>query len=123
MPAWVGPGLRPLCPGLLVSVSGQPLHPLQKEFFQDDVFPDTAVTWEPALSAKAWFEGANGQPRLLSLQPPGMTPGRVRNKTGRQQGRGIWTGVEGGTGGPSTVLRSCCHRPPKDVRHVSRPSL
>ncbi|XP_052051806.1 coronin-7 [Apodemus sylvaticus] len=47
---------------------------VRKEFFQDDVFPDTAVTWEPVLSAKAWFEGANGQSRLLSLQPPGMTP-------------------------------------------------
>uniref|UniRef100_A0A9L0K9R9 Coronin n=1 Tax=Equus asinus TaxID=9793 RepID=A0A9L0K9R9_EQUAS len=47
---------------------------VRKEFFQDDVFPDTAITWEPVLSAKAWLEGANGQPRLLSLQPPGMTP-------------------------------------------------
>lgn len=47
---------------------------VRKEFFQDDVFPDTAVNWEPVLSAKAWLGGANGQPRLLSLQPPGMTP-------------------------------------------------
>lgn len=47
---------------------------VRKEFFQDDVFPDTAVSWEPALSAKAWLGGANRQPRLLSLQPPGMTP-------------------------------------------------
>ncbi|XP_057603776.1 coronin-7 isoform X3 [Hippopotamus amphibius kiboko] len=47
---------------------------VRKEFFQDDVFPDTAVSWEPVLSAKAWLGCANGQPRLLSLQPPGMTP-------------------------------------------------
>ncbi|XP_058426135.1 coronin-7 isoform X2 [Diceros bicornis minor] len=47
---------------------------VRKEFFQDDVFPDTAVSWEPVLSAKAWLGGANRQPRLLSLQPPGMTP-------------------------------------------------
>ncbi|XP_014444720.1 coronin-7 isoform X2 [Tupaia chinensis] len=47
---------------------------VRREFFQDDVFPDTAVSWEPTLSAKAWLGGANGQPRLLSLQPPGMTP-------------------------------------------------
>ncbi|XP_054445493.1 coronin-7 isoform X1 [Pteronotus mesoamericanus] len=47
---------------------------VRKEFFQDDVFPDTAVSWEPVLNAKAWLGGANGQPRLLSLQPPGMTP-------------------------------------------------
>lgn len=47
---------------------------VRKEFFQDDVFPDTAVSWEPVLNAKAWLGGANGQPQLLSLQPPGMTP-------------------------------------------------
>ncbi|XP_066870346.1 coronin-7 isoform X3 [Kogia breviceps] len=47
---------------------------VRKEFFQDDVFPDTAVSWEPVLSAEAWLGGANGQPRLLSLQPPDMTP-------------------------------------------------
>nr|XP_055196740.1 coronin-7 isoform X2 [Nyctereutes procyonoides] len=47
---------------------------VRKEFFQDDVFPDTSVSWEPVLSAKAWLGGANGQPRLISLQPPGMSP-------------------------------------------------
>ncbi|XP_064151569.1 coronin-7 isoform X4 [Loxodonta africana] len=47
---------------------------VRKEFFQDDVFPDTAMSWEPVLSAEAWLGGANGQPRLLCLQPPGMTP-------------------------------------------------
>ncbi|XP_059271433.1 coronin-7 isoform X3 [Mustela nigripes] len=47
---------------------------VRKEFFQDDVFPDTAMSWEPVLSASAWLAGANGQLQLLSLQPPGMTP-------------------------------------------------
>ncbi|XP_040111710.1 coronin-7 isoform X4 [Oryx dammah] len=47
---------------------------VRKEFFQDDVFPDTTMSWKPALSAEAWLEGANGTPQLLSLQPPGMTP-------------------------------------------------
>ncbi|XP_006897536.1 PREDICTED: coronin-7 [Elephantulus edwardii] len=47
---------------------------VRKEFFQDDVFPDTAMSWEPVLSAQAWLGGANGKPRLLCLQPPGMTP-------------------------------------------------
>ncbi|XP_069342303.1 coronin-7 [Eulemur rufifrons] len=47
---------------------------VRKEFFQDDVFPDTAMSWEPVLSAEAWLRGANGRPRLLSLQPPDMTP-------------------------------------------------
>jgi len=30
---------------------------VQVEFFQDDVFPDTKVTWEPALTATDWFSG------------------------------------------------------------------
>ncbi|KAL1778944.1 coronin-7 isoform X1 [Sigmodon hispidus] len=47
---------------------------VRKEFFQDDVFPDTAVSWEPVLNAEAWLGGANGQPRRLSLRPPDMTP-------------------------------------------------
>jgi coronin-7 len=71
-----------VCLGLLVSVSEQLLLHLQKEFFQDDVFPNTAMSWEPVLSAKAWLAGANGQPRLLSLQPPGMTPGELRAQVG-----------------------------------------
>ncbi|XP_017741816.1 PREDICTED: coronin-7 isoform X1 [Rhinopithecus bieti] len=52
---------------------------VRKEFFQDDVFPDTAVSWEPVLSAEAWLQGANGQPWLLSLQPPDMSPGALRD--------------------------------------------
>ncbi|XP_055990951.1 coronin-7 isoform X1 [Sorex fumeus] len=47
---------------------------VRKEFFQDDVFPETAVTWEPALTAQAWLSGTNGQPRFLSLHPSDMTP-------------------------------------------------
>ena len=99
----------PVCPRPLVSTSGQPLPPsLQKEFFQDDVFPDTAVSWEPVLSAGAWLGGANGQPRLLSLQPPDMTPGRMRDwagGAGRKQGSG-W-GLEKGAEGPSPNLHPC----------------
>lgn len=73
----------PVCPWPMVIASEHPLPPsLQKEFFQDDVFPDTAVSWEPALDAKAWLGGANRQPQLLSLQPPGMTPGRKRDCSG-----------------------------------------
>lgn len=90
------------------------------------MFPDTAVAWEPVLSAKAWFEGANGQHRLLSLQPPGMTPGRVRNKTGRRQGRRSGQGWKEEQGAqvlsfiPETTETSGS---PKSVEHVSRSSL
>ena len=53
------------------------LATLQSEFFQDDVFPDTIVSWEPALTAKQWLEGKNGQNRTISLKPEGMTPCEV----------------------------------------------
>ena len=48
---------------------------LQKEFFQDDVFPDTAECWKPALTASAWLSGSNGQHNKISLKPKDMTPG------------------------------------------------
>lgn len=49
---------------------------LQKEFFQDDLYPDTSVCWEPALTASAWLSGSNGQHKKMSLKPKGMTPGK-----------------------------------------------
>uniref|UniRef100_UPI003AAE8195 coronin-7-like isoform X2 n=1 Tax=Centroberyx gerrardi TaxID=166262 RepID=UPI003AAE8195 len=47
---------------------------VKKEFFQDDVYPDTAVWWEPALTASAWLSGSNGQHSRISLKPKDMTP-------------------------------------------------
>uniref|UniRef100_A0A4W6BNK7 Coronin n=1 Tax=Lates calcarifer TaxID=8187 RepID=A0A4W6BNK7_LATCA len=47
---------------------------VKKEFFQDDVYTDTAVWWEPALTASAWLSGSNGQHRKISLKPKDMTP-------------------------------------------------
>ncbi|XP_056144758.1 coronin-7-like isoform X2 [Lampris incognitus] len=47
---------------------------VRKEFFQDDVYPDTAVWWEPALTASAWLAGSNGQHGRISLKPTDMTP-------------------------------------------------
>ncbi len=46
----------------------------QKEFFQDDVFPETAVWWEAPLTAAAWLSGSNGQQRKISLRPKDMAP-------------------------------------------------
>ena len=42
------------------------------EYFQDDLFPDTTVSWEPALTSDQWFAGENGTQRKLSLRPDGM---------------------------------------------------
>uniref|UniRef100_A0A8C6JLQ3 Coronin n=1 Tax=Melopsittacus undulatus TaxID=13146 RepID=A0A8C6JLQ3_MELUD len=47
---------------------------VKKEYFQDDIYPPTRVWWEPALSARAWLTGEDGQQRRTSLQPADMTP-------------------------------------------------
>ncbi|KAF3846347.1 hypothetical protein F7725_003425 [Dissostichus mawsoni] len=46
----------------------------RKEFFQDDVYTETAVCWEAALTASAWLSGSNGQHKKISLKPKDMTP-------------------------------------------------
>ncbi|XP_033998364.1 coronin-7-like isoform X1 [Trematomus bernacchii] len=47
---------------------------VKKEFFQDDVYTETAVCWEAALTASAWLSGSNGQHKKISLKPKDMTP-------------------------------------------------
>lgn len=47
---------------------------VKKEFFQDDVYTDTAVWWEPAMTVSAWLAGSNGQHKKISLKPKDMTP-------------------------------------------------
>ncbi|KAM9779939.1 coronin-7-like [Neosynchiropus ocellatus] len=47
---------------------------VKKEFFQDDLYPDTAACWEPALTASMWLSGSNGQHKSISLKPSDMTP-------------------------------------------------
>ncbi|XP_029015319.1 coronin-7-like isoform X1 [Betta splendens] len=47
---------------------------VKKEFFQDDIYTDTAVWWEPALTASAWLSGINGKHKKISLKPKDMTP-------------------------------------------------
>uniref|UniRef100_A0A8C6TFY4 Coronin n=1 Tax=Neogobius melanostomus TaxID=47308 RepID=A0A8C6TFY4_9GOBI len=47
---------------------------VKKEFFQDDVYPDTTICWEPALTAAAWLSGSNGEHKKMSLKPKDMIP-------------------------------------------------
>ncbi|XP_072337489.1 coronin-7 [Scyliorhinus torazame] len=47
---------------------------VKKEFFQDDIFPDTTLWWRPVLSASAWLAGSNGQHKKMSLKPADLTP-------------------------------------------------
>lgn len=46
---------------------------VKSEFFQDDLFPDVRVTWEPALSGEKWLDDSNAVQEFISLKPPGMT--------------------------------------------------
>ncbi|XP_061740819.1 coronin-7 isoform X3 [Nerophis ophidion] len=47
---------------------------VKKEFFQDDVYPDTSVCWEPALTASAWLGNIDAKHRKISLRPADMAP-------------------------------------------------
>ncbi|GFO47590.1 coronin [Plakobranchus ocellatus] len=47
---------------------------VKTEFFQDDLFPATRVTWKPTMTAAEWLAGANNQPEIISLKPADMTP-------------------------------------------------
>ncbi|CAH0719273.1 unnamed protein product, partial [Brenthis ino] len=47
---------------------------IKSDFFQDDLFPPTLVTWQAWQPAAAWLRAAPAPPRLASLHPPGMQP-------------------------------------------------
>ncbi|XP_077590419.1 coronin-7-like isoform X1 [Stigmatopora nigra] len=47
---------------------------VKKEFFQDNLYPETAVTWEAASSAAAWLRGEDSRHRKISLRPSDMAP-------------------------------------------------
>ncbi|XP_040430556.1 coronin-7-like isoform X1 [Cygnus olor] len=66
--------IRAGCVGGQVEAPPSPPRLLQKEYFQDDIFPPTRVWWEPSLSAGAWLAGADGQHRRADLRPADMMP-------------------------------------------------
>ncbi|XP_059140103.1 coronin-7-like [Physella acuta] len=47
---------------------------VKTEFFQDDLYPDTRVTWEPTLTAEEWLQGKDKPQRTKSMKPSDMTP-------------------------------------------------
>lgn len=47
---------------------------LRTEYFQDDLFPDARVTWEPVMSAEDWLSSANLCSKFINLKPNGMLP-------------------------------------------------
>ena len=44
----------------------------QMDYFQDDIYPETRVKWEAAMTAEEWFAGKNCRQNFISLQPEGM---------------------------------------------------
>ena len=45
---------------------------VKTNFFQDDLFPDTRLTWNPTLTAEEWLGGSTRQPEYVSLKPDNM---------------------------------------------------
>eukprot|EP00794_Sanderia_malayensis_P007608 gene7608-8448_t len=47
---------------------------VKKQFFQDDLFPDTRVRWEPSVTCEQWLNGENVTVKRISLMPSDMKP-------------------------------------------------
>lgn len=45
---------------------------LQSEYFQDDIFPKTRITWKAATTSEKWFNGCSLTPEVLDLRPAEM---------------------------------------------------
>ncbi|BET03466.1 Domain of unknown function (DUF1900) [Nesidiocoris tenuis] len=45
---------------------------IKSDLFQDDLFPDTKVTWEPTMTAAEWLANGNKQPKRINLKPSNM---------------------------------------------------
>lgn len=45
---------------------------IKTQFFQDDIFQDTRVTWKPTVTSEEWLDGKEGQAEWISLQPADM---------------------------------------------------
>ena len=52
----------------------------QMEYFQDDIYPETRVWWESALTCQEWLAGQDKMQPSLSLRPPDMKTCKVSNK-------------------------------------------
>ncbi|CAB3401763.1 unnamed protein product [Caenorhabditis bovis] len=45
---------------------------IKKDVFQDDLFPDALVTWQPVTTAARWMAGEEANPMFRSLKPEGV---------------------------------------------------
>eukprot|EP01120_Amphizonella_sp_Union-15-10_P015472 TRINITY_DN7973_c0_g3_i1.p1 TRINITY_DN7973_c0_g3~~TRINITY_DN7973_c0_g3_i1.p1 ORF type:complete len:475 (+),score=127.33 TRINITY_DN7973_c0_g3_i1:48-1427(+) len=55
------------------------LVPRKSDMFADDIFPDCASD-EPALAAEEWAEGADAEPKTMSLAPSGDAVAKKESK-------------------------------------------
>jgi len=42
------------------------------EYFQDDIFPDTRISWQPTLASAEWLNGDMSEVKKMSLKPNDM---------------------------------------------------
>ena len=54
------------------AITDSSLLTLQMEFFQDDIYPDTTVTWQAALTGREWLDGGNKLQGSISMRPADM---------------------------------------------------
>uniref|UniRef100_A0A224X661 Coronin n=1 Tax=Panstrongylus lignarius TaxID=156445 RepID=A0A224X661_9HEMI len=45
---------------------------IKSDLFQDDLFPETKVTWEKTMTSAEWLSGCNKQQRRICLKPENM---------------------------------------------------
>ncbi|XP_073998500.1 coronin isoform X2 [Rhodnius prolixus] len=45
---------------------------IKSDLFQDDLFPETKVTWEKTMTSAEWLSGCNTQQRRICLKPENM---------------------------------------------------
>ncbi|XP_046355097.2 coronin-7-like [Haliotis rufescens] len=45
---------------------------VKTEYFQDDLFPETRVTWEPVMTSSEWFAGSTKKQPRISVRPTDM---------------------------------------------------
>uniref|UniRef100_T1I6B9 Coronin n=1 Tax=Rhodnius prolixus TaxID=13249 RepID=T1I6B9_RHOPR len=56
---------------------------IKSDLFQDDLFPETKVTWEKTMTSAEWLSGCNTQQRRICLKPENMdrSPASQQNQT------------------------------------------
>jgi len=73
-------------------------------YFQDDLFPETKILWQPTLTSGEWLEGSRKQPRRLDLRPEDMRPLSESKQGGGGESQRAYTGA-GGTNQRASIAK------------------